>query len=80
MGVVEKVEILKAYFASVFSVKALLQESQTLELSERVWGMEDLPLVKVELAHERLGHNNIQKSMCAEGAGRDDCRTTLYHL
>ena len=67
MGDVETVEILKAYFASVFSVKALPQESQTLELSESIWGMEDLPLVKVELVHERLGHNNFQKSTGPDG-------------
>ncbi|GAB0184039.1 mitochondrial enolase superfamily member 1 [Grus japonensis] len=42
----EKVELLNAFFASVFTAKASCQESQTLEVREKVWRKEDLPLVE----------------------------------
>jgi len=39
-------ELLSAFFASVFTAKADHQASQSLELSEKAWRKEDLPLVK----------------------------------
>lgn len=79
MGDAEKAEILNAFSASVFSGKALPWESQTLEVSESIWGMEDFPLVREEVVLEHLGNTNVHKSMGpdaskgAEGAGRSDC-------
>ncbi|GAB0208125.1 mitochondrial enolase superfamily member 1 [Grus japonensis] len=42
----EKVELLNAAFASAFTAKASPQETQTLEVGEKVWRKEDLPLLK----------------------------------
>jgi len=41
----EKAELLNAFLASVFTVKAGPQESQSLEVREEACGKEDLPLV-----------------------------------
>ncbi|PKU39436.1 rna-directed dna polymerase from mobile element jockey- hypothetical protein [Limosa lapponica baueri] len=41
----EKVELLNAFFNSVFTAKAGLQESQTLEVREKVWEKDDFPLL-----------------------------------
>ncbi|GAB0186306.1 mitochondrial enolase superfamily member 1 [Grus japonensis] len=42
----EKVELLNAFFASVFTAKVDPQESEILEAGEKVWRKEDFPLVK----------------------------------
>ena len=42
----QKVELLNAVFASVFTAEAGPQESQSLEVREKAWRKEDLPLVK----------------------------------
>ncbi|XP_048787424.1 uncharacterized protein LOC125686903 [Lagopus muta] len=66
-GDAEKAEILNAFFASVFSEKAPAQESETLEVSEKIWGMEDLPSVREEVVQERLGNTNVHRSMGPDG-------------
>ncbi|GAB0180066.1 mitochondrial enolase superfamily member 1 [Grus japonensis] len=43
------------------------QESQTLEVGEKVWRKEDLPLVKEDRVREYLGKLNIHKSMGSDG-------------
>lgn len=42
----EKVELLKAAFASVFTVEASCQEPHILEVRDEVWRKENSPLVK----------------------------------
>ena len=48
----EKTELLSAAFASVFTAKAGPQDSQTLEVREKVWRKEDLPSVEEDRVRE----------------------------
>ncbi|PKU48001.1 rna-directed dna polymerase from mobile element jockey-like [Limosa lapponica baueri] len=63
----EKVELLNAFSASVFTAKASPQESQTLEAREKVWRKEDFPLVKENRVRDHLGKLNTHKSMGPNG-------------
>ncbi|GAB0205781.1 mitochondrial enolase superfamily member 1 [Grus japonensis] len=57
-----KAELLNAVFASVFTTKVGPQETQTLEVGEKVWRKEDLPLVEEDGVKEYLGNLDIHKS------------------
>ncbi|GAB0190586.1 mitochondrial enolase superfamily member 1 [Grus japonensis] len=59
----EKAELLNAFFASVFTAKVGPQETQTLEVGEKVWRKEDLPLVEEDQVREHLGKLDTHKSM-----------------
>ncbi|GAB0197889.1 mitochondrial enolase superfamily member 1 [Grus japonensis] len=63
----EKAELLNATFASVFTAKVGPLESQTLEVGEKVWRKEDLPLFEEKRVREHLGKLDIHKSMGPDG-------------
>ncbi|GAB0209844.1 mitochondrial enolase superfamily member 1 [Grus japonensis] len=63
----EEMELLNAAFASVFTAKAGPQESQTLEVREKVCRKKDLPLVEEDRVREHLGKVDIHKSMSPDG-------------
>lgn len=62
-GYTEKLEILNAFFCSVFNVKISHQESQTLEVREGVWEKEEPQVVKEDISRECLAKINTNKSM-----------------
>ena len=59
-----KAEVSKAFFASVFTSKIDVQESQAPEMRG---SKEDLPLVEEDQVREYLSKLNIPKSMDAGG-------------
>ncbi|PKU44228.1 rna-directed dna polymerase from mobile element jockey-like [Limosa lapponica baueri] len=63
----EKAELLNATFASVFTAKASPQESQILEVRERVWRKEDFPLDNQDCPRDYLGKLDTNKSMDPDG-------------
>ncbi|PKU38009.1 rna-directed dna polymerase from mobile element jockey-like [Limosa lapponica baueri] len=63
----EKVELLNAFFASVFTAEAGPQEPQTLEVGERAWIKEDSPSIKEDRARDHLGKLDAHKSMGLDG-------------
>jgi len=63
----EKVELLNACFASVFTAKTGPQESQSLELREKAWRKEDLPWVEEDYVRDHLSKLDTHKSMVPNG-------------
>ncbi|GAB0180609.1 mitochondrial enolase superfamily member 1 [Grus japonensis] len=59
----EKTELLNAFFNSVFTAKAVPQESQTLEVEEKVSQKEELPLVEEDRVRYHLHKLSTHKSM-----------------
>ncbi|PKU49301.1 rna-directed dna polymerase from mobile element jockey-like [Limosa lapponica baueri] len=63
----EKVELLNAFFASVFTAKAVPHESQTLETKGKVWREEDFPSVGEDWVRDHLAKLDIHKSLGPDG-------------
>ncbi|PKU38401.1 rna-directed dna polymerase from mobile element jockey- hypothetical protein [Limosa lapponica baueri] len=63
----EKVELLNAFFASVFTAQASPQESQTLEVTEKGWMKKGFPLVEEDQVREQLSKLDIRKAMDPDG-------------
>ncbi|PKU35663.1 rna-directed dna polymerase from mobile element jockey-like [Limosa lapponica baueri] len=63
----EKAELLNAIFASVFTAQATPQESQTWEVTEKVWTKEDVPSVEEDQVRDQLSKLDIRKSMGPDG-------------
>jgi len=64
---IEKAELLHAFFASVFTAKAGLQASQSLEVREKAWQNEDLHLVDQDNVSGHLSKLDTHKSMGPDG-------------
>ncbi|GAB0209097.1 hypothetical protein GRJ2_003375400 [Grus japonensis] len=63
----EKAELLNAAFASLFTAKVGPQETQTLEVGQKILRKEDPPLVEEDWVREHLGKLDIHKSMGPDG-------------
>ncbi|PKU49358.1 rna-directed dna polymerase from mobile element jockey- hypothetical protein [Limosa lapponica baueri] len=63
----EKAELLNAFFASVFTAQAGPQESQTLEVPEKAWTKEDLPLAEEDQVRDQVSKLDIRRSMGPDG-------------
>jgi len=59
----EEAEVLNAAFASVFTSKTSLQESQVPETREKSWSEEEVPSLEEDHVREYLSNLDIQKSM-----------------
>jgi len=58
-----KADLLNAFFALVFTVKADPQASQSPEVREEAWRKEDFPLVKEDCVRDHLSKVDIHKPM-----------------
>jgi len=63
IGDTEKAAILNVFFASVINANTNPQESQTLEVRDRVWGKEDFPLVEEDQIRECLAKISAHRSI-----------------
>ena len=63
----EKMVLLRALFASVFTAKTATRENQTLETIDRVWRKEDFPLVNEDLVIDHLRKLDAHRSMGLNG-------------
>jgi len=59
----EKATVLSSFFASIFTGKTSLQESQPLKTTGKFWSKEDLPWVEQDQVREHLNKLDIHKSM-----------------
>jgi len=58
----ENTDLLNTFFASVFTAKTAPWESQTLEITERVWGKEDFSLAKEDLVRDQISKSSTNMS------------------
>ena len=63
----EKVQLLNAFFALVFSAKAGPQKSQAPDVREEVSRKDDLPLVEEDCVRDHLRNLDAHKSMGPDG-------------
>jgi len=59
----EKAKLLNAFFASVFPAEAGPQASQPLEVREKAWRKENLPLIEEDQVRDHLSKLGTHKSM-----------------
>jgi len=63
----EKVDLLNAFFASVFTAEADSQAFQSLEVREEAWRREDHPLLKEDRMRDHLSKLDTHRSMSPDG-------------